>query len=623
MDKRIKIASYIVLCVFGIFVLRLWHLQIIKGSEYKMLDERNRSRVIDVPAPRGVIYDRNNNPIVRNVLSFDIVMVSENMPKDPGALTGLGRLVGVEPEHIKRLARASSNPYEVVNLRRNVSFEEVARIEARKIDFPGLQVDVASARGYIYGQTASHVLGYLGNTTPAQLAFPEYSNVPRQAFIGQFGVEKSYDGLLRGTAGKKIVEVDALGNVIRFVKIQRPVRGEDLKLTIDINAQMEAEKSLEDKTGAVVAIKPDTGEILALASAPSFDPNLFVGGIGREAWKELINDPRKPLMNRAIQNQYPPGSTFKTITALAALEGGIVTENTPAFCSGGTYFGRLFRCWKEGGHGGVSLHRALVESCDVYFYEIGKRINIDLIAKYASALGLGRPTGIELEGEASGIVPSTKWKLSRKNEKWYQGETLSVAIGQGYLAVTPIQMARMIATVVNGGKLYKPHLVSGNNIARPESVVELNPEYVEMVENALVGVVYEGGGTGRAARSNIVSIGGKTGTAQVIGGAVRGKLLSDQHQDHAWFIAFAPGYKPEIAVAVFVEHGGHGGSTAAPIAKRVIEAYFNPPKPEGEEGKQGEQGPETQTQGTEQGGLNEDGQLKEDQFEEQQNSAGD
>lgn len=581
MNNRLTFAFYIALIIFGVFVLRLWYLQVIKGDEYRKIAEGNRLRVVDIPAPRGVIYDRNNNALVRNVLSFDISMVKENIPKDAGTLSELGQLVGLMPEDIKRRARSTENPFEAVKLRQNVSFEEVAKIDARRIDFPGLQVDVTSARGYIFGQAAAHVLGYLGNPTPKQMELPEFSNIPPQSFVGQFGLEKSYDSTLRGISGKKIVEVDALGNMIKFVRIQRPLRGNDLKLSIDIKAQLEAERALEDKTGAVVAIKPDSGEILALASAPSFDPNLFVGGIKHEDWKELINDPRKPLMNRAIQNQYPPGSTFKPVTAIAALEDGIVTENTPAFCSGSTFFKRLFRCWKKGGHGTVSLHRALVESCDVYFYEIGKRINIDTIAQYASALGLGRPTGVELDGEASGIVPSTKWKLRTRKEKWYQGETLSVAIGQGYLAVTPVQMARMIATLINGGELYKPHLVTnGNGENKPESVAELNPEYVEMIKSALVGVVYEGGGTGSAARSGIVSIGGKTGTAQVIGGDAKGKDLSDQYKDHAWFIAFAPQNNPEIAVSVFVEHGGHGGSAAAPIAKRVIEAYFNPPKPE-------------------------------------------
>jgi penicillin-binding protein 2 len=586
-DKRITVAFYIVLSIFGIFVLRLWHLQIIKGSEYKKIDERNRSRVIDIPAPRGVIYDRNDNPLVRNVLSFDISMVSEDMPKDPETLSDLARLVGIDPEHMKRLAKASSGPYETVNLRHDVPFEEVAKIGARKVDFPGLQVEVASAREYLYGETAAHVLGYLGSPTPKQLKSPEYSDIPPQAFIGQFGIEKSYDGSLRGISGKKVVEVDALGNAIKFVRIQKPVRGEDLRLSIDINMQMEAEKALEDRAGAVVAVKTDTGEVLALASAPSFNPNYFVGGINYDDWKELIDDPRKPLMNRAIQNQYPPGSTFKTITALAALEKGIVQEDTTFFCGGSLFFGRTFRCWKDGGHGSVSLHRAIVESCDVYFYQIGERINIDSIAEYASAFGLGSPTGIELDGEASGIVPSTKWKLRTKKEKWYQGETLNTAIGQGYLNVTPVQMARLMAAVVNGGKLYKLHLSKNDDkTAIPNGIIDIKPEYVEFVKKALLGVVYEGGGTGGMARSGIVSIGGKTGTAQVIGGAVKGKYLPDQYQDHAWFVAFAPEHNPEIAVSVFVEHGGHGGAVAAPIAKRVIEAYFNPPKPEGEEEKQ-------------------------------------
>ncbi|MBI5057895.1 MAG: penicillin-binding protein 2 [Nitrospirae bacterium] len=597
MDKRITTAFYVLLCIFCVFVLRLWHLQVIKGSEYKRLDERNRLRVVDVPAPRGVIYDRNDNPLVKNVMSFDVSIVKEDIPKDYQILLELGKLVGLSAEEIKKRARATANPFEAISLRQNVQFEEVARIEAKKIDFPGLQVEVTSAREYLYGQTASHVLGYLGNPTPKQLSTPEYSDVPRQEYIGQFGIEKKYDSILRGTPGKKIVEVDALGNVIKFVRIQKPTRGNDIKLTLDINVQAEAEKALEDKSGAVVALKAGTGEVLALVSAPPFNPNLFVGGINSKDWKELLNDPRKPLMNRAISNHFPPGSTFKIITALAALENGTVTESTPFFCGGSTTFGRVFRCWKDGGHGGVSLHRAIVESCDVYFYEIGKRINIDTIAKYASALGLGRPTGIELDGEAAGLVPSTKWKLKARKEKWYQGETLSVAIGQGYLSVTPIQMARMMAAVVNGGKLFKPHLVKNEDLeAEPESVADINPGNVELVKSGLVGVVYEGGGTGRAARSDIVSIGGKTGTAQVIGGAVKGKYLPDEFQDHAWFVSFAPQYDPQIAVSVFVEHGGHGGSTAAPIAKRVIETYFNPPKKDSEDGeqKQEEQVPENQ-----------------------------
>jgi penicillin-binding protein 2 len=437
MDKKITDAFYNVISIFCIFVLRLWYLKVIKGGEYKKLDGLNRLRVVDIPAPRGVIYDRNDNVLVKNVLSFDISFVKENIPKDDGTLSEIGKLVGLAPEEIKKRGRSTENPFEAIKLKQDVSFEEVARIEARKIDFPGLQVDVTIARGYLYGQTASHVLGYLGNPTPKQLASPEFRNVPKQSFVGQFGIEKSFDNILRGVAGKKIVEVDALGNVIKFVRIQKPSKGNDIRLTIDVNAQMEAENGLADKAGAVVAIKPDTGEILALASAPSFDPNLFVGGINQSAWQGLLKDPNKPLMNRAIQNQYPPGSTFKPITALAALETGIISEDTGFFCGGSMFFGRTFRCWKDGGHGSVHTHRALVESCDVFFYEVGKRTNIDTIAEYASAFGLGRHTGIELDGEAAGIVPSTRWKLKTKKEKWYQGETLSTAIGQGFCRSHP------------------------------------------------------------------------------------------------------------------------------------------------------------------------------------------
>ncbi|MEW6599558.1 MAG: penicillin-binding protein 2 [Nitrospirota bacterium] len=582
MDRKINIAFTIVITVFSLFLLRLWYLQVIKGDEYKKIDEKNRIRVIDIPAPRGIIYDRNNNPLVKNVLSYDISMLKEDIPEALAPLADLARLIGLPEENILRMAKASASPYESVKLRRNVSFDEVARIEARKTDFPGLLVEVTNVREYLYGQTAGHLLGYLSNPTPKQLSMPEFSGVPREAFIGQYGIEKSYDGILRGVAGKKIVEVDALGNIIKFVRIQKPLKGRDIRISMDINAQIEAEKSLEGKAGAVVALKADTGEVLAMASSPSFDPNLFVAGIDQDKWKALISDPRKPLMNRAIQNQYPPGSTFKTITALSALETGQISERTSEYCGGSTYFGRTFRCWKSGGHGNVDTHRAIVESCDVFFYDIGKKINIDTIAKYASAFGLGRPTGIDLEAEASGNLPSSQWKLKVKKEKWYQGETLSVAIGQGYLTVTPIQMARLAAGLVNGGKLYRPHLLLGE---RPEleKTVDVESRNLDFIKRAMLGVVYEKGGTGGMARSNIVSIGGKTGTAQVIGGAVSGKKLSAAQQDHAWFISYAPQLNSQIAAAVFVEHGGHGGSAAAPIAKRVIEAYFNPPKPEGVE----------------------------------------
>jgi penicillin-binding protein 2 len=437
MERRITIALFIVILIFGIFVFRLWHLQIIKGNEYRKIVERNRLRVIDIPAPRGIIFDRNYEALVRNIPSFDISVVKEDIPKDPVTLSTLSKLIGLTIDDIRsRLANASAIPFKPIKLKKNVSFEEVAKVEARKIDFPGLQVDVVEGREYVYGHSASHVLGYLGRPSPEQLITSEYQGVPPESFIGQFGVEKVYDNILRGSAGKKIIEVDAMGSIIKVVRIQRPVKGKDIILTIDINLQVEAEKNLRNKAGAVVAIHPDNGEVLALASAPSFDPNLFARGINYSDWRRLASDPRKPLLNRAIQSQYPPGSTFKIITAIAALEEGIITKDTQYYCSGSIYYGRVFRCWKEKGHGDVSLHKAIVESCDVYFYEIGKEIDIDILAQYAMGFGLGRTTGIELEGEASGIVPTSGWKFDTKGEKWYKGETLNIVIGQGYYSDT-------------------------------------------------------------------------------------------------------------------------------------------------------------------------------------------
>ena len=580
MDKRITVALYIVSLLLGIFLIRLWDLQIIKGGEYRKLEERNRLRVIDILAPRGIIYDRNNKPFVNNVPSFDISVAKEELPRDDATLSALGELVGLSAGDIrKKLSTSSSRLFELVNLKQDVSFEEVAKVEARKIDFPGLQVVVVNGREYIYGHSASHVIGYLGMLSLEQLQSPEFSDVPRESFTGQFGVEKVYDAILRGNAGKKIIEVDALGSIMKIARIQRPVKGTDIKLTIDVDLQVEAERSLSGKAGAVVAIKPGTGEILAMASAPSFDPNEFVRGIKEGDWKKLIKDPENPLLNRALQSRYPPGSTFKIISAIAALEEGLVSRRTKYNCTGSINFGgRKFRCWKKEGHGRVDIHDALVESCDVYFYEVAKKIDIDLLAQYAFDYGLGSETGVELEGEVRGIVPTTWWKRETKDTKWYTGETLNTVIGQGYLAVTPIQMASLTAAVVNGGKLYQPFIMADSDREiEPESVLDTDIRNIEMVKKALMDVVQGKKGTGRSARSEVVDIGGKTGTTQVIGAGPDDEEEKDvpkKFRDHAWFVAFAPEDDPQIAVSVFVEHGGHGSTAAAPIAKRIIEAYY-------------------------------------------------
>ncbi len=576
MEKRITIALYIVMLISAVLIFRLWHLQILKGNEYKNIDEHNRLRVLSILPPRGIIYDRDNTPLVKNIPSFDISVVKEDLPKDPETLSALAALLGIKQDRISAMLDTKPvKPFEPLTLKENVAFEEVARVEARKIDFPGLQVHVVGGREYIYGHSASHVLGYLGSLTARQMRMPEYSGIPPESVIGQYGIEKVYDRELRGVAGKKVIEVDAMGRIIKVVRIQRPIKGRDIRLTIDVDLQVEAEKSLRGKVGAVVALATETGEVLALASSPTFDPNLFVRGIRAKEWKKLVRDPRKPMLNRAFQSQYPPGSTFKIITSIAALEEGLISGNTSYYCNGSLYFGRVFRCWKEAGHGNVRLHKALVESCDVYFYEVAKGLDIDILAQYSFSYGLGRPTGIELEGEARGIVPTSGWKRDTRKEKWYTGETLNTVIGQGYLSATPLQMARVMATVVNGGHLYKPYLVmQPESDVKPEGRVRIKQKNIRLIKKALSGVVKEKHGTGRLADSEIVSIGGKTGTTQVVGGMTKEKELPVKFRDHAWFIAFAPADIPRIAVAVFVEHGGHGSTDAAPIAKKIIESYY-------------------------------------------------
>jgi penicillin-binding protein 2 len=478
---------------------------------------------------------------------------------------------------VKKLGSRRGRTFEPLLLKENLLLEEVARIEARKIDFPGIQVDVRMDREYLYGEHAGHVIGYLSQLTARQLREGDYPALPEKAFAGQYGVEKAYDLSLRGRTGREIIEVDAIGRETRVVSIDQPLKGQDIRLTIDIPIQIEAERNLKGRTGAVVAVVPDTGEILVLASSPSFDPNLFAGGISYDDWKGLSDNIGKPLLNRTIQGRYPPGSTFKVVTALAALEEGIIDRRTRFDCKGSVEVGgREFKCWKKEGHGRVDLHRALAESCDVFFYEIAKRIDIDVLAGYAERFGLGMDTGIDLDGEVPGFIPTSSWKKEAKGERWYLGETLNTVIGQGYLTATPMQMAMLTAAVANGGRLIRPAVLMNDDLQSElsEWSVDIDAGHIRMVKRALVAAVMDDEGTGKFARSGITDIGGKTGTAQVASMENLSEFPAERFRDHAWFIAFAPEKDPEIAVAVFVEHGGYGGATAAPIAKNVIETYF-------------------------------------------------
>ncbi len=579
MEKKrpITLLVYLSISIFVIFLLRLWQLQVLKGSHYREQSERNRVRVFKIPAPRGIIYDRNGTALVKNA-PYYIASLITDLPGWEINLTELSRLLQIPVERLsERILSHDGRTLEPIRLKEGLSFEEVARIEARRSDFPGLTIETEITREYPYGSTGAHLIGYLSLPTEAQLRKGMFSDLPEGTFVGQWGVEALYDGMLRGVPGRRYIEVDALGRQLRTLNVVAPQRGEDLWLNVDLKTQMAAEEAFRGRAGALMALDPRNGDLLALVSLPSFDPNLFVKGITPEEWERLQRHPGHPFLNRVFQSQYPPGSIFKIVTAIAALEEGVINQNFTVDCTGEIQVGIWkFRGWKEQGHGRVNLRKALVESCDIYFYEVGRLLGIDRIAKYAGALGLGVPPGVRLSTEKGGLIPSTSWKMKKKGRPWYLGETFNAAIGQGYVSVTPAQAALMISAIANGGEVYRPVLVKDQPEREPMAKLSLRPETIRQIREALVGVVEDPKGTGLAARSGLVRIAGKTGTAQVVktdSGKDRTRK-GRRYRDHAWFVAYAPAEDPRIAVAVFVEHGGHGGETAAPIARAVIEEYL-------------------------------------------------
>jgi len=573
--ERIALSGYLIILGFLIILLRLWQLQILQGSEMRKASEGNRLRVIGVPAPRGIIFDRNNIPLVRNTPYFCASVIPQEFNSDH--ISDLSLVLDVPKEDLyDRITRKAASPFTPVRIKEGLTFSELSYIEARRSDFPGLLIEVETRREYIYGNVGAHMIGYLGKLNPRQSKDPSFKDVPPEAFIGQWGAERLYDKSLRGTAGQKIIEVDAVGREIRLLDETPPVKGSDLVLSIDIALQKEAEKAFDGRAGALVALRPETGEVLGLLSSPSFDPNKFAKGITYDDWQNLMEDKKLPMLNRAIQSQYPPGSTFKIMTAIAALEERAVDTGTKFACNGGLSYGKWrFGCWKKTGHNVVSVRRALVESCDVFFYETGKRVGFDKVAEYATKFGLGRETGIPLGDEKKGLIPTSQWKLETRKTQWFLGETFINSIGQGYVSTTPIQLAVMMSAVANNGHIYRPTMLRDTPPALIRTV-DVRPDTLDIVKDALKGVVNEPGGTGAASRSALTTIGGKTGTAQVVSINKDSKNLPERFRDHAWFVSFAPVEKPEIALSVFVEHGGHGGSAAAPIAKKAIEAYLLP-----------------------------------------------
>jgi penicillin-binding protein 2 len=583
--RRLPVFTAFVIAVFGLLALRLYYLQIVRGTHYRRLAEENRISLIRVRAPRGIVYDRHGNVLATNRPSFSVgidLQAVRDIEATAGAVAGA---LGLERTELLRRLRAVE-PYrrfEPVRVKEDVTRLEVAVLEGLHYDHPGILIEVEPRRSYPQGTLAAHVLGYVGEISAAELKARAELGYRMGDHIGKTGIEKHLDAELRGRDGFQQMEVDSLGRGVRVLTSIPAVAGRSVTLTLDLALQQAAEEALAGRGGAVVAIDPRDGGVLAAASSPPIDPNTFIHGLSQAAWDELSSAPLRPLQNRIAQAQYPPGSVFKIVTAIAALEADAVTPETSFFCRGSMRYGnRDFRCWKRGGHGEVSLHRALVESCDVYFYQVGLKAGIDRIAQTARELGLGRATGLEVGGEAPGLIPDSEWKRQARGEPWYSGETLSAAIGQGYDLVTPVQAALLSATVANGGMVLRPHLVrrvsepDGSLVRASAPTVErkatFRPETLAAVRRALWGVVNEPGGTASSARVPGLWVAGKTGTAQVVGmpasGARRG--TGRETGDHAWFVCFAPGVTPQIAIAAIVEHAGHGGTESAPVARRLL-----------------------------------------------------
>ncbi len=578
----VKVGLLMILVLLG---LRLWQLQIRDGVYYVELARDNRTRSIVLEPARGLLYDRNGALLAKNIPSFQLYLSLEDVPDREAILAKLPEYIDVDiPAISERLATKRRRGR--VKIKNGLTLKEAALIESHRIELPGVVIQPEYQRNYPLGNYAAHVIGYVGEISESQLKDPEFLDVQAGRTIGQYGVEQTFDSHLLGETGRKVIEVDAFGYPKRSLSIQAPLAGNDLYLTIDIRLQRLAEDLLGEEAGAIVALDPWNGDILALASQPGFNPNDLSGGISPHAWQQLLQDSRHPLTNRAIQGQYPPGSTFKIVMAAAVLDSQTLGAKETMTCHGTFPFGRrVFRDWKRSGHGSVDLTKAISESCDVYFYKVGNQLGIDPIAKYSRQFGLGEKTGIALSSERSGLVPSRKWKRKHRGEPWYPGETISIAIGQGFLSVTPIQMAKVVSIVATNGQVVQPRLLKGIRLRRTGNLKEepspitqqlpLAPETFSKIKEGLAAVVTKG--TAKRAQSNIVSIAGKTGTAQVV--ALKDDSdkseVAKKHRDHAWFVAFAPVEQPKIAVAVIVEHMGHGGSAAAPLAKTLIEAYIN------------------------------------------------
>jgi penicillin-binding protein 2 len=594
LKRRAMVAIGVILLFLLIIISRFWYLQINLGEHYRALAENNRVRIRPVPPPRGHIFDRHGREIVTNRPSFNVALIREDSFDIDDVLKRLSVALDEDLEVLwERIRKGAGTPRHFpITLKEDVDWQTLAYLENNKYKFSGIRIEVQPVRVYHYGDLGANIIGYIGSISPKELEAAEEGIYEGGDLVGKRGLERIREPDLRGEKGSSSTEVNASGFEQQQLKHEDPLPGRDITLTIDAELQQAAEQylAISDKAGAVVAMEVDSGRVLAAVSAPTIHLEDFIGGISKKNWNALLENPRNPLLNKAVQGVYPPGSTYKIVTALAGLAEGVITEHTTFYCPGHYYFGRrLYRCWKHSGHGTVDVRRAITESCDVFFYQTGQRLGVDRLAAYAKKLGLGTRSGIELEHEKAGIVPTKDWKRKRFKEKWHEGETLSVAIGQGFNNTTPLQICLMTMAVANGGKIYKPQIVEMVKTTDGEIVEQLTPEllselstrekqYLPIIEDGLYGVVQGKRGTARNVRIEGLTVAGKTGTAQVVRLA-QYKGLKEQdipykYRDHAWFTCYAPADNPKIVVTVLVEHGLHGGSGAGPIARVVLKKYF-------------------------------------------------
>lgn len=578
--RRFVILASLVAGAFLVLMGQLWYLQILTGAELRERSERNRLRIRSVAAPRGILYDRHGVPLVDNRPAFTLTLIPAEVEDQAAVLTRLAELLGTPREELaERLERVPPDSPWPIRLQRGLTQEEVIRVEEWKLELPGVVLEVEPQRGYRGRTFGAHLLGYVREVGEAELRQGRFR---RGDLAGQSGLERLYDDYLRGRDGAEQIEVDAFGRPIRVIARRDPIPGAHVHTTIDRRIQALVEEAMEGRTGAALALDPRNGEILALASTPAFPVERFAGPIDRETWLELIADPRRPLLNRVVQGQYPPGSLFKIVVAATALQAGIITPFDRLPCPAEWSLGRrTFHNWEERDRGNLTLYEALVRSCNTFFYQLGLKVGVERIARMAEAFGLGQPTGLGFAGERAGLIPSPSWKQSTQRAVWQPGDTAVLAIGQGQIAVTPLQVGRLMASVANGGRLWAPRLVEwveatdGTILRRePPAVqgrVELAPVIFEFLRRALWGVVNDEG-TGKAARLPGVAVAGKTATAQTQ--AMRAGERGRPDRDHAWFAGFAPADDPRVVVVVLVERGGMGGQTAAPIAGRIFKGIF-------------------------------------------------